>query len=223
MAMIDTSLSLLPFLVADIVNPVLFAFMVYAAGTNRPVLNSGTVLLGHTLAYFSVGIIVASGLQKISNYLQNPQAIDYVLSFIVGILLLWVALSGNKKNDKKKPENGNSLTPVKALGMGALINFIGAPFALPYFAAIDQILKANHAAHDELSLLAAYNILYALPFLIIPALVVVNRQSSAAILQRINSVLDRASRFLMPMILFAVGLTLVVDAAWYFITGEGLY
>ncbi len=221
--MIDTFLSLLPFLVADVMNPVLFAFMVYAAGTNRPVLNSSTVLLGHTLAYFSVGIIVASGLQKISHYLQNPQAIDYVLSFILGLLLLWVALSGNKNNDKKKVANGNSLTPVKALGMGAVINFIGAPFALPYFAAIDQILKANHASHDALSLLVAYNILYALPFLIIPTLVLVNRQSSAAILQRINSVLDQASRFLMPVILFVAGVALVVDAALYFTTGEGLY
>ena len=67
--MIDTSLTLLPFLIADVVNPVLFALMVYAAGTNRPVLSSSMVLLGHTLAYFCVGIIVFSGLEKIAGYL----------------------------------------------------------------------------------------------------------------------------------------------------------
>lgn len=221
--MIDSLLSLLPFLIADIVNPVLFAFMVYAAGTNRPVLNSGTVLLGHTLAYFCVGVVVLRGMEKVSDYLQNPHAIDYVLSFVLGILLLWVALRGNKKNDEKKTENGSSLTPIKALGMGALINFIGAPFALPYFAAIDQMQKTDHASGDVLSLLIAYNALYALPFLIIPVLVVFNRQGSAAILQRINSVLDRVSGFLMPIILFAVGFILMADAVLFFTTGEGLY
>jgi len=35
------------------------------------------------------------------------------------------------------------LTPVKAFGLGAVINFVGIPFALPYFAALNQILKAD--------------------------------------------------------------------------------
>ena len=47
---------LLPILLSDIVNPVLFAFMVYAAGSSRPVMSSSAMLLGHTLSYFSFGI-----------------------------------------------------------------------------------------------------------------------------------------------------------------------
>jgi len=52
-----------------------------------------------------------------------------------------------------------------------VINFIGIPFALPYFAAIDQILKANLATGDTLVLLVAYNPVYAPPFLVVPILV----------------------------------------------------
>ena len=49
--MIQIWATLTPFLVADVDNTVLFAFMVYAAGTKYPVLNSAAVLFGHTLAY----------------------------------------------------------------------------------------------------------------------------------------------------------------------------
>ena len=34
---------LLPILLSDVINPVLFAFMVYAAGCSRPVLSSGAM------------------------------------------------------------------------------------------------------------------------------------------------------------------------------------
>ena len=41
---------LFPILLTDVVNPVLFAFLVFAAGTPRPVLLSSFMLLGHTAA-----------------------------------------------------------------------------------------------------------------------------------------------------------------------------
>ncbi len=56
--MTDLWVSLIPILFADILNPVLFAFLVYAAGTDRAVLNSTAMLLGHTAAYLLVGIVV---------------------------------------------------------------------------------------------------------------------------------------------------------------------
>jgi hypothetical protein len=51
--MTETLGILIPFLIADVLlisdvlNPVLFAFMVYAVGTPRPVLTSSVMLLGH--------------------------------------------------------------------------------------------------------------------------------------------------------------------------------
>ena len=109
--MTNTALTLLPFLIADIVNPVLFAFMVYAAGVNRPVITSSAVLLGHTLAYFSLGIIATSGLEKVESYLYNPQSVDYVLGSVIGALLLWVALLHNKKDEKKKEDSIRIVIP----------------------------------------------------------------------------------------------------------------
>jgi hypothetical protein len=48
--------SLVPILLTDIVNPVLFAFMVYAVSTDRPIANSSSlVLIVDALYYFTTG------------------------------------------------------------------------------------------------------------------------------------------------------------------------
>ena len=49
--MIESFGILIPFLIADVLNPVLFAFMVYAAGTQRPGLRrTGCLPPGHAWA-----------------------------------------------------------------------------------------------------------------------------------------------------------------------------
>ena len=223
MPMFDLWTVLLPFLLADLLNPVLFAFMVYATGGSRPVLNSSALLLGHTAAYFAVGIAVALGLERITSYLANPSFIDYVIGLVVGLLLLWVAIPSARKPEQKQPEQSGSLSPLSAFGLGAVVNLVGAPFALPYFAAIDQILKADLTSFQALMVLTAYNILYALPFSIVPFMVAILGDRGQPLLKRINSMLDRTSGFLMPVILGLVGLALVADALLYFATGKGLF
>ena len=52
---------LTPIIITDIVNPVLFAFMVYAVDTIEPLINSLVILIGHTLAYFSAGMYFVTG------------------------------------------------------------------------------------------------------------------------------------------------------------------
>ena len=216
-------ISLAPILLADVINPVLFAFMVYAVSTQRPIINSTAILLGHTLAYFCAGLVIALGLERISVRLANPQHIDFIISLLVGFLLLWVAFRSTKKTDKQQNKKNTNLTPFKALGLGAVVNFVGIPFALPYFAALDQILKADLAITDSLLILVSYNLLYALPFVVVPILVIAIGERSKPLLQRINNVLARFSSFLMPVLLFLIGAFLIGDAVTYFVTGIGLF
>ena len=69
---------LLPILAVDVVNPVLFAFMVYAAGGARPALTSGAMLAGHTLAYLTAGIVIGLSLEQILEYLAEPRTVGTV-------------------------------------------------------------------------------------------------------------------------------------------------
>lgn len=214
---------LIPILLADIVNPVLFAFMVYAAGSDRPVSNSIAALLGHTAAYLSFGIGLALAFDIIMDRLTNPEPIDYVLSLLIGTLLLWAAWGVRGDKQQQTAPNVEQLTPLKAFGIGAIINIVGLPFALPYFAALDQILKADLTVADSALVIFGYNIGYALPFLVVPLLAIAMGERSRPVLARINEKVDRVSAILMPFILAIVGIALVVDATRYLATGEGLF
>lgn len=222
--MLELWVILTPILLADVVNPVLFAFMVYAVGTDRPLSNSISALLGHTAAYLSFGIILALFFNIIKTGLANPKPVDYIISLIVGILLLWVAWrSRSKTADKKDKPQVEELTPLKSFTIGAIINIIGLPFALPYFAAVDQILKAELTVTSSVIVLVGYNLLYALPFLVVPVLVMMMGENSRPVLARINEKVDRVSTYLMPLMLGFVGMALVLDALLYFTNGKGLF
>ncbi len=100
---------------------------------------------------------------------------------------------------------------------------MGLPFALPYFAALDQILKADLTVSGSLLVLVIYNLGYALPFLTVPVLALVLGDGSSEVLSRINDKVDRASTVLMPLMLALVGVALVADAILYFTRGQGLF
>jgi len=214
---------LLPILLTDVVNPVLFAFLVYAAGTNRPVLLSSSMLLGHTVAYLSAGIVLATFFESIAAYLSVPHTIDFVIELVLGIVLLWLAFGSKKDTGKRPDENTQQFTVVSAFGFGAIINFIGIPFAVPYFAAIDQVLKADLSTTQAVLTLAAYNLLYALPFAVVPVLSAALGERAKPVLARINAFLDKVSGVLMPLMLGLIGLALVLDGLWYFIKGTPLF
>jgi len=214
--------ALLPILLADAVNPVLFAFMVYAAGTQQPLLNSSAILAGHTLAYLSAGLVLLFAAGSITERLANPQTVDIVIELPIGIALLWAALRSRSDTGKRPEAPGPELTPLKSFALGAVVNFLGIPFALPYFAAIAKITRPDPPLAQALIELVAYNLAYALPFAAVPMMRAVMGDDSQALLERVNESIDRAAGFLMPLMLFAVGAVLVADAVYYFATGNFL-
>ncbi len=220
--MIDLFAVILPILLVDLLNPVLFAMMVFAAGSGRPVANSGALLAGHTLAYFIAGVAIAHGMDQISDRLANPKQIDFIVSGLVGAGLLLMVVPTRKKGAPAASEPEWDLTPAKCFGFGAIINFVGIPFALPYFAAVDQLLKADLSTTGSLVVLAIYNLGYALPFVVVPAMVAVSGESAKPLLERINGFLGKASDLLMPWMFGALGLVLVADSVAYFYRGSGL-
>ena len=213
---------LFPILLVDVLNPVLFAMLVFAAGSGRPVGNSSAILAGHTLAYFVAGVAIAHGMEQISDRLANPERIDFIISGLIGAGLLLMVLPTKKEGAPKPAEPEWELTPVKCFGLGAVINFVGIPFALPYFAVVDQLLKADLSSAGSLAVLAIYNLGYALPFVVVPAMVAVSGESAKPFLERINGFVGKASDRLMPWLFAALGAALVADAVAYFYRGSGL-
>lgn len=220
--MTELAAPLFAILLTDVVNPVLFAFMVYAVGTARPLLNSISLLLGHTAAYFLAGTLLAIWLERLTARLANPEPYDFGTSLIIGVVLLWFALRSREDTGKRPDDSQPPLTPVSSFLYGAIVNFIGIPFALPYFAALNEIMQADLSAAQGYGALVAYNLAYALPFSIVPMLHVAMGEGSRDVLQRLNEKIDRLSGVLMPFLLAALGAALVANATSYFVRGEPL-
>ena len=214
--------TLTPILLVDVLNPVLFAVLVFAAGSARPVANSTAVLAGHTLAYLLAGVGISFGLEQLADRLANPRQIDFVVSTLIGIALLWMVFPTKKNGAPTASAPAWEPSPLKCMGFGAIVNFVGIPFALPYFAVIDQILKADLTSTESLTVLVIYNVAYALPFLFVPILVAVSGQNAKPMLETINGYLTRAADFAMPWLFGLLGLALIADGIAFFWRGEGL-
>ena len=80
--MIDLLPNLLPLLLVDVLNPMLFALMLVAIGTSKPFANSISFLAGHTASYFVSGVLIALGLDRILERLNNPHPVDFVLELV---------------------------------------------------------------------------------------------------------------------------------------------
>ena len=81
-----------PLLLVDVLNPVFFAVLIFAAGGSRPVANSSALLLGHTMAYFVVGIGASYAVDAIADRLANPRPMDFGIQLLVGLACLYSVL-----------------------------------------------------------------------------------------------------------------------------------
>lgn len=216
----------LPILITDIINPVLLAAVIFSLGSKRPFLNSWAILIGWLVVYFASGILLAMGLEAILVFLQSPRPIDFYIQLVVAGLLLWFGIKLVRKNNprNKTLEYGDAseLSIGSSFLIGATINVIGLPFAVPYFAVLDQIVKSDLTWIPALLVLLVYNLLYILPFSLLMLIRIVYREQSDAIFNKINEKMERIGNVLMPLIIFAVAVILILDSILYFTTGNPL-
>jgi cytochrome c biogenesis protein CcdA len=201
---------------------VLLAAVIFELGSRRPFLKSIALLLGHTAAYFVAGIVLALGIESVEHRLRNPEPIDFGIELVLGVVILWVAyvMARGKKAEQNFGEAEHG--PLASFGVGAVVNLIGIPFAVPYFAAISQVLKADLAWGPSLSVLVMYNLLYAMPFALVILARRVWREKADEPLRRLNAGIERASGIVMPVILLSLAGFFVADGAYYFLRGRPL-
>jgi threonine/homoserine/homoserine lactone efflux protein len=215
---------LAPILVSDVLNPVLFGAVIFSLGSRRAFTNALSLVAGHTVTYMLSGVILAVGFEKLSRLLANPRPIDFVIEAIIGLVLLWLGYLSTRPADERADQGlDEGLTPFAAFRLGMVINLIGIPFAVPYFAALDQLLKADLEWTGVVTHLTIYNLLYAVPFLGILAIRLIFRKQSEYILQKINTFIQKAADVLMPIVLLGLGGALIADAAAFFIRGKSLF
>ena len=141
--------------------------------------------------YSFVILASAAFVSLFSDYLANPHTIDILIEVLLGFVLLWLAFGTRKDTGKRPEEDTRQFTVLSAFGFGAVVNFVGIPFAVPYFAALDQILKADLSTTQALVTLVGYNLAYMSVFLVVPLLCVFMGEKAKPLLAKINNFLDK--------------------------------
>ena len=225
--MFELIVTSIPILVSDILNPVLLAGVIFGLGSRRPFLNSTLLLLGWFVTYFAAGILLALGLDAIIDFFKTPRPIDFVVETILGLLLIglgvYVVRSGQRQKKGREFDDADTLTAGTSFWIGASINLIGMPFAIPYFAFLGQILKADLDWLPALMVLLIYNLLYIFPFSLLILIRLIYREESDVLFKSISDGMEWLSGILMPILLFLVGGALLADAFIYFSTGNPLF
>ena len=211
---------LIPILIVDILNPVLLAGTIYSLGSRHPLMNALGVLGSYLATYFLAGILMAVGLEQFENAFRIPPGFDYILELIVAALLFYFAWDQYRAGDRhpeKKLRQEKKMGFFSYLLLGVQVNLVGLPFAIPYLAAIDQILKAELSIVSALWVLLVYNTVYVLPYFLLIPLRVFYKKESDVIFESINDWMHQTCTKYLPILFFLLGLLLLEDAVSYLI------
>jgi threonine/homoserine/homoserine lactone efflux protein len=211
---------LFPILLSDIINPVLLAGVIYGLGSQHPFVNTWTICISFFLSYLAAGLLLAIGIEQVAVFFHFTKDFDYALEIIVAALLFYFAWRMYTTEDQHPEEelpHKKNMSQKDALLLGLQINIVGLPFALPYLAAIDQILKANLTALNSFLFLLLYNVLYVLPFTSLIFIRWYYKKKSDSIFESINKSVDRFTQRYLPFIFLILGLLLVEDCVSYFL------
>jgi len=207
--------------------PVAIAPMVFLLGQKRPLAGALAFIAGIVAPYFPIGVAIAFGLDSLFVPLQDyaadllvrkPHTYELLIQLVLGILMVVLghricSSRGRKRAAAQEPP----MSPWLAFTVAALISLSGIWGALPYFAAVAQILRADLTAAGSLVALFYYNVAFTLPLFAIIALRAALGPEAEGWLARLSRFLARWGKRVIVILLIGLGAVLIADAVgWFF-------
>ena len=202
--------------------PVSIVTLAMLLGGPSPVVRSTALLLGVFTTYLVSGLLVLLGLQKIFDQIsaytlrvwENPKTEELVFQIAIGFVLCALAsriATGRKRRSEKSVKSG--MTTGQAAVSGAVIVVTGLPGALPYFAAIDLILRSDVSLWQQTLALGYYNIVFISPLVAVMALVLLAGDRGKVFLDKIMRFIDAWGKTIVVALLLTLGIVLIADGA----------
>ncbi len=207
--------------------PLAVAPMAVMLGGRRPVETTGGFLLGTFLTYTAGGVLLALGLDALLDRIApalerwwiEPNDVELGIQLVLGLVMVGLGwrLAAARKSHGERGAGSEGFTPGKAFALGATLIVVGMPGAVPYFGAIDQILRANLDATGAVVALVAYNLAFITPLASLLVIRLVAPNQSERIFKKVADLADRWGGRLIIAVLLVVGLVLAADAVgWFF-------
>jgi cytochrome c biogenesis protein CcdA len=212
--------------------PVCLVPLAKLLASRRPILGAGALVAGVYITYLLCGILIYFGLrgvfEQLSGFLHkwwhNPDAGDFALQIVLGLALMIVGWRiSAPPRPKKTREISSEASPIGAFLFGAGLTVIGMPGALPFFAAVDQMLRADLPAFQNVVAIATYCLIFVAPLFGIILIRVLLADRADAILGAVNRFLDTWGKGVIIVLLILLGLALTVDGIWFFVAGKPLF
>ncbi len=227
--MLDLLVVLTPIALVDSLSMVPFAVVALAVllSGRQPYAASFSFMAGTVLSYFAAGLLIAFGLgglidsasQFIAHRFWNPETIDYVLGLLIGLALIFFGyrMAIMRQEKGKQKEVAADMSPAQAFGLGAGATIAGIWGALPYFAAIDQILKADVSDVEGVIALAFYNLMFASLLLVLILIRAVLGQRADRMFEAVNQLFTVWGKRVLIAVMVLLGLVMVADSTGYFL------
>jgi len=228
--MLDLLITLTTISLLDSLSAVPIAIIPLAIILNgrSPALGALSFIAGGFLVYLIFGIVIALGLDtlidgyadKVISYIKSePDCVELVIQILLGFIMIYFAWQLSKKvpDMAQQKSYDSDIRPTQAFTLSASINIIGMWGALPYFAAISQILKVDVETPAMLWLLIYYNFIFALPLIGFVILRKIAGKSADKLLNYIAELFTRWGKQVIVISLYLLGSLLIADGIGWFI------
>lgn len=213
----------------DSLNPsALVVTTLLLAGPN-PYRRALAYVAGISLTYFCVGVAVLIGAGDVLidavEALRRP-AIGFGIEAVLGALLVTYGLrstrAGRGGRGASSPTLRGSSVPA-AFVTGMTVTAVESTTALPYIGALTALARANASLAATLFALALYNVVFVVPPLALVGLQVARPGTTEAFVARARRTITALDNRVTRAAIAAIGVLMLADAAYFFITGESAF
>jgi cytochrome c biogenesis protein CcdA len=208
------------------ITPLCIVPLIMLLSKEQPIFRASAFLFGIFTAYLVGSLLLLFGLQQVfaqinevvSEKLKNPDTLFLVAQIAIGVCMLaFGSRMANARESKQDRRPTESVSATQAFIGGAMLTIVGLPGALPLFAAIDQILRADPPLQDKIIAMLFYNALFILPLFSAVLVRVVLGERSVPMLNRINDIVTRVGRRVLIVALVIAGAVLIIDGVGWFL------
>jgi len=192
----------------------------------RPVFHSSMFLLGLLVVYIPFGLLLILGVDIVFEaagrlinewFIEKHNGTQVLLQLVIGIALLALGYQIAKKHTQKLEEQPKVIVNARtAFTFAAILMLTGLWGALPYFAAIDQILRAELSSLQMVLSVLYYNLIFISPLVALVVIGIILGPEAKSLFEKLVAWLLHFGKRLITLALYLLGFILIVDAVgWY--------